>query len=35
MTYTVKNGTWCKDNGKEYYNTTKTGLKAEIGRAHV
>lgn len=30
MTYSVKNGTWCKDNNKEYYSTTKTGLKAAL-----
>ena len=30
MTYTVKNGTWCKDNNKEYYSTTKAGLKAAL-----
>ena len=30
MTYTVKNGTWCKDNDKEYYSTTKAGLKAAL-----
>jgi len=28
MTYTVKNGTWCKDNTGEYLSTTLTGLKA-------
>ena len=28
MTYTVKNGTWCKDNQGEYLSTTLTGLKA-------
>lgn len=35
MTYTVKNGTWCKDNGKEYYNTTKTGLKAALAAGEI
>ena len=30
MPYTVKNGTWCKDNNKEYYSTTRTGLKAAL-----
>ena len=30
MAYTVKNGTWCKDNNKEYYSTTKAGLKAAL-----
>lgn len=28
MTYTVKNGTWCKDNEGEYLSTTMTGLRA-------
>ena len=35
MTYTVKNGTWCKDNEKEYYSTTKTGLKAALKAGEV
>lgn len=35
MTYTVKNGTWCKDNGKEYYSTTKTGLKAALAAGEI
>ena len=28
MTYTVKNGTWCKDNTGEYFSCTKVGLIA-------
>lgn len=35
MTYTVKNGTWCKDNEKEYYSTTETGLKAALKAGEV
>ena len=35
MTYTVKNGTWCKDNGKEYYSTTKAGLKAALKAGEI
>ena len=35
MTYTVKNGTWCKDNSKEYYSTTKTGLKAALAAGEI
>lgn len=35
MTYTVKNGTWCKDNEKEYYSTTKTGLKAALKAGEI
>lgn len=35
MTYTVKNGTWCKDNDKEYYSTTKTGLKAALKAGEI
>lgn len=35
MTYTVKNGTWCKDNNKEYYSTTKTGLKAALAAGEI
>ena len=35
MTYTVKNGTWCKDNEKEYYSTTKTGLKAALAAGEI
>ena len=35
MTYSVKNGTWCKDNNKEYYSTTKTGLKAALKAGEV
>lgn len=35
MTYTVKNGTWCKDNGKEYYSTTKAGLKAALAAGEI
>ena len=35
MTYTVKNGTWCKDNNKEYYSTTKTGLKAAFAAGEI
>ena len=35
MTYTVKNGTWCKDNNKEYYSTTKTGLKAALKAGEI
>ena len=35
MTYTVKNGTWCKDNNKEYYSTTETGLKAALATGEI
>lgn len=35
MTYTVKNGTWCKDNEKEYYSTTKAGLKAALATGEI
>lgn len=35
MTYTVKNGTWCKDNEKEYYSTTKAGLKAALAAGEI
>ena len=35
MTYTVKNGTWCKDNEKEYYSTTETGLKAALKAGEI
>lgn len=35
MTYTVKNGTWCKDNSKEYYSTTKAGLKAALAAGEI
>lgn len=35
MTYTVKNGTWCKDNNKEYYSTTKAGLKAALAAGEI
>ena len=35
MTYTVKNGTWCKGNNKEYYSTTKTGLKAALAAGEI
>ena len=35
MTYTVNNGTWCKDNNKEYYSTTKTGLKAALAAGEI
>ena len=35
MTYTVRNGTWCKDNEKEYYSTTKTGLKAALAAGEI
>lgn len=35
MTYSVKNGTWCKDNDKEYYSTTKTGLKAALAAGEI
>lgn len=35
MTYSVKNGTWCKDNNKEYYSTTKTGLKAALAAGEI
>lgn len=28
MTYTVKNGTWCKDNAGEYFSCTRVGLIA-------
>ena len=28
MTYTVKNGTWCKDNTGEYFSCTRVGLIA-------
>ena len=35
MTYSVKNGTWCKDNNKEYYSTTKTGLKAALKAGEI
>lgn len=35
MTYTVKNGTWCKDNNKEYYSTTNTGLKAALKACEI
>lgn len=35
MTYTVKNGTWCKDNEKEYYSATKTGLKAALKAGEI
>ena len=35
MTYTVNNGTWCKDNEKEYYSTTKTGLKAALAAGEI
>lgn len=35
MTYTVKNGTWCKDNEKEYYSTTRTGLKAALKAGEI
>ena len=35
MTYSVKNGTWCKDNNKEYYSTTKAGLKAALAAGEI
>ena len=35
MTYTVKNGTWCKDNEKEYYSTTKAGLRAALAAGEI
>lgn len=35
MTYTVKNGTWCKNNEKEYYSTTKAGLKAALAAGEI
>ena len=35
MTFTVKNGTWCKDNNKEYYSTTKAGLKAALKAGEI
>ena len=35
MTYTVKNGTWCKDNEKKYYSTTKAGLRAALATGEV
>ena len=35
MTYTVKNGTWCKDNEKEYYSTTEVGLKAALKAGEI
>lgn len=35
MTYSVKNGTWCKDNNKEYYSATKTGLKAALAAGEI
>lgn len=35
MAYTVKNGTWCKDNEKEYYSTTKAGLKAALAAGEI
>ena len=35
MTYIVKNGTWCKDNEKEYYSTTETGLKAALKAGEI
>lgn len=35
MTYTVKNGTWCKDNEKEYYSATETGLKAALKAGEI
>lgn len=35
MTYSVKNGTWCKDNNKEYYSATKTGLKAALKAGEI
>ena len=35
MTYTVKNGTWCKDTEKEYYSTTETGLKAALKAGEI
>ena len=35
MTYSVKNGTWCKDNNKEYYSNTKTGLKAALKAGEI
>lgn len=35
VTYTVKNGTWCKDNNSEYYSTTNTGLKAALAAGEI
>ena len=35
MTYTVKNGTWCKDNEKEYYSATETGLRAALKAGEI
>ena len=35
MIYTVKNGTWCKDNEKEYYSATETGLKAALKAGEI
>jgi len=36
MSYTVKNGTWCKDsNGQEYYSCTKAGLKAALAAGEI
>lgn len=35
MTYTVRNGTWCKDNNKKYYSTTKAGLKAALAAGEI
>lgn len=32
MTYTVKNGTWCKDNEGEYFSTTEQGMRAAYAR---
>lgn len=36
MSYTVKNGTWCKDsNDQEYYSCTKVGLKAALAAGEL
>lgn len=35
MTYTVKNGTWCKDNDQEYFSTTETGLRAALKSGEI
>jgi len=36
MKYTVKNGTWCKDNnGQEYYSCTQVGLKAALAAGEL
>lgn len=35
MTYTVKNGTWCKDNEQEYFSCTKVGMLAALKAGEI